>query len=675
MTLRFGNFSIVASTDKGPFGCSHTFEVGLNILRANNSAGKSTVLRGLIYALGLEGMFSPSHDVPLPHVVTEYIDLPGGNASVRESHVSVEIWNENGKALTISRSITGDRDTHLISVREGQGLSDPKNAGPASDYFVRTPRGMQSDRGFHSLLANFIGWNLPEVGTFEGGMVPLYMELLFPLISVEQKLGWGRIPARFPTWLGVKDVRRRTIEFLLKLDAYAIAEERLAIQMESVRIRNSWSEIRATAGKRAISEGAILNAVPQEPQSTWPPQTAPEMYIGAQQSGWEALPKYVGRLKQKQKDLKNIPVASSGANDSQARSTLADAENAISEREQVLRQILQNLEGELSEAEALEERIASLIEDQRKYKDLRKLRDLGSDGVDEVIHGSCPTCHQDISDSLMDLGQRSVTMSVDQNIAFYDEQLQLSRAVLENARKSITASEAEVVGIRSELDRLRSEVRSLRETLTATSNTPSIEALTERLRLDQRVERLEELIGFFKEMMAAFANLADDWDTLQERIKRLPKGALSKEDDAKLQALQNSLQLQLRSYGFRSVGSELVTVSRDYYEPELSDMNLAADAAASDVIRLQWAYLIGLLEISRQFGGNHLSLLIMDEPQQQSVEDKDFFHMLHHMAEMKNVQIIVGTSHDAAGVAAFTAANKSIHSWELGDDHLINPIK
>jgi hypothetical protein len=65
----------------------------------------------------------------------------------------------------------------------------------------------------------------------------------------------------------------------------------------------------------------------------------------------------------------------------------------------------------------------------------------------------------------------------------------------------------------------------------------------------------------------------------------------------------------------------------------------------------------------------------MDEPQQQSVEDKDFFHMLRHMAEIKNAQIIVGTSHDAAGVATFTAANKSVHLWELGNDHLINPIK
>jgi hypothetical protein len=500
------------------------------------------------------------------------------------------------------------------------------------------------------------------------------MELLLPLFNVEQKLGWGRIPARFPTWFGVRDVRRRTVEFLIALDAYSIAEEKLAIQVESARIRAAWSELRTVAAKRAISEGAILNGVPTEPQSTWPPETAPQVFIGTQQGGWEALPNYIGRVRQRQAQLRDIPIPTSGEDDSKARAALAEAENAISERELVLRQTLQNLEGEISEAGALEERIASLIEDQRKYKDLRKLRELGSDGVDEVFHGTCPTCHQEISDTLMDLGKRAVTMSVDQNIAFYDEQLQLSQAVLENAQKSIAASEAEVSAIRAELDRLRSEVRSLRETLTVPANTPSIEALAERLRLDQRIERLQDLAVVFKETMAAFANLADDWDTLQQRIKRLPKGSLSTNDDAKLKALQGSLQLQLHRYGFRSVGSDLITVSRDDYEPELSDMNLSADAAASDVIRLQWAYLIALLEVSHRFDANHPQLLIMDEPQQQSVEDKDFFSMLQHVAERREAQVIIGTSHDAAGVAQFAAANPSVHLWELGDDHLIQPL-
>ena len=43
----------------------------------------------------------------------------------------------------------------------------------------------------------------------------LYLETIFPLLYVEQKLGWGRLPARYPTWLGIRDVGRRTVEFLL----------------------------------------------------------------------------------------------------------------------------------------------------------------------------------------------------------------------------------------------------------------------------------------------------------------------------------------------------------------------------------------------------------------------------------------------------------------------------
>ena len=91
--LRFGNLSISVTTDKGHFGLRHSFAPGMNIVRANNSAGKSTVLRSLIYAIGLEGMFSPSQETPLPHVLTDYIDLPEGDAKVSESWVSVELSN------------------------------------------------------------------------------------------------------------------------------------------------------------------------------------------------------------------------------------------------------------------------------------------------------------------------------------------------------------------------------------------------------------------------------------------------------------------------------------------------------------------------------------------------------------------------------------------------------
>lgn len=663
--------SIAVMTDKGLFGCKHTFNEGLNILRAKNFHGKSTVIRSLTYALGLEGMFSPSQDIPLPHVLTEYIDLPGGNASVKESSITVEIANADGEVITVSRSIVGDRDRHLISVREGSGINDPQHAGISRDYFVRTPRSAVSDLGFHNKLAAFIGWELPDVSKFEGNPVPLYLETIFPLLSVEQKLGWGRIPARFPTWLGIKDVRRRTVEFLLKLDAYAIAEERLAIQLEMSRVRLAWSEIRSLAGKRALAAGALLNAVPEEPVAKWPPENKPQLYLGTAKSGWESLSSHVSKLVERQAALKTTPIVSAGEDDARARASLSDAEEAISQRELLLRQTLQNLEGEVSEADALEDRIASLIEDQRKYKDIRKLRDLGSDTVTETLDSTCPTCHQEISDSLMDLGQKASTMSVDQNVDFYNEQLQLSEAVLKNSRNSITASEAEIAGIREELDRLRSEVRSLRETLSSPAQTPSVEALTERLRLDQRIERLKELETLFRDSMGSLANFSDDWNTLLDRLRQLPKGALSAKDEAKRKALENTVQAQLRAYGFGSVSSQLITVSKDDYEPELSDMNLAADAAASDVIRLQWSYLLGLSEVSRQFDGNHPGFLIMDEPQQQSVDDKDFFEMMRHASTLKEAQIIIGTSHEQSSVANFAATTQGVSLWELGNEHLI----
>ena len=53
------------------------FADGLNVLRADNSSGKSTVLQSIIYALGLEGMLSARRDIPLPHSMTDYVEVDG----------------------------------------------------------------------------------------------------------------------------------------------------------------------------------------------------------------------------------------------------------------------------------------------------------------------------------------------------------------------------------------------------------------------------------------------------------------------------------------------------------------------------------------------------------------------------------------------------------------------
>jgi hypothetical protein len=56
--------------------------------------------------------------------------------------------------------------------------------------------------------------------------------------------------------------------------------------------------------------------------------------------------------------------------------------------------------------------------------------------------------------------------------------------------------------------------------------------------------------------------------------------------------------------------------------------------------------LVGLLEISRKGDTNHLGLLILDEPRQQSADKVSFAALLKRVANSSNQQVIFATSED-----------------------------
>jgi hypothetical protein len=138
MRLRLRQFELRAMTSAGPFGIRLPFDPGLVVLRADNTSGKSTCLQGIIYALGLEGMLSASHAIPLPHVATSSLTDEdfGRELGVLESHVMLEFENEAGQVATVRRYVKhGDIDTGLITVWDGPMLSSltcaPTQAGLA----------------------------------------------------------------------------------------------------------------------------------------------------------------------------------------------------------------------------------------------------------------------------------------------------------------------------------------------------------------------------------------------------------------------------------------------------------------------------------------------------------------------------------------------------------------
>lgn len=671
--LRIRYLAIVVNTDVGQFGVRREFADGLNVIRAENWAGKTIVVQSIIYALGLEGMFGPSQDVPLPHAVTDYLDHKDGRAKVIDSMVSLEIENGVGEYLTVQRAIAGDRNRHLITVYGGRAITKKEGLETHQDYFVRERGGATSARGFHSRLAAFVGWSLPMAPRHDDEDCPLYLETIFPLFFVEQKLGWGRIPAKYPTYLGIRDVGRRTVEFLLGLDAYAIAIEKAAVQADMIRIRTEWTRLRLQAGKLATNAAGLANGLPAEPVSSWPPEVVPQISMPRGRE-WVPLPTYLASLRQQLAELNNQPVPSSGSAEPRAREELVEAELQLAERERVTTSLVETIEADTSEATALMQRIESIEDDLRKYKDVRRLRILGSQDEPELTRKACPTCHQELVDSLMDLGKRAQPMSIDQNVTFYQEQVQLFSAVLANARRSIEINEVQLQSHRSENEKLRERIRSLRATLVSSADTPSIETLTERLRLENRVGQLDILLANFEDSLSEFAQLSMEWQKVQERRARLPKGALSEGDEHKLNALEQSFREQLTLYKMGSVNPRELNISRGNYEPEIAGLNLGADVSGSDLIRLQWAYLLGLLELGLAGRTNHPGLLIMDEPQQQSVEESAFLAMLGYAANFKKAQIIVATSHESHSIGKFLTSIGVQNVYEYGTERLINRL-
>ena len=305
---------------------------------------------------------------------------------------------------------------------------------------------------------------------------------------------------------------------------------------------------------------------------------------------------------------------------------------------------------------------------------MRKVRSLGSSDQPEVVTGHCPTCHQEVADSLLDTAKKSTPMTVDQNVSFYEEQIRLFTAVHNNAVHSIEVAERDLRARRAEVMRLRERIRDIRETLVSASSSPSIEAISERLRLQDRIGRVETQQRVFDEHVAELADLASEWLKVNERFKRLPKGVLSARDANKIADWQTSFQQQLTQYKMGSLDVSEVKLSLDTYEPEAERINLKADVSASDLIRLHWAYLLGLLEVGTQATGNHPGLLIFDEPQQQSVEESAFREMLRYALGEKNCQIIITTSHERESIGAYMKSIGVKHVAEFGADRILQKL-
>jgi len=647
MRLRIRAIQLRVKTPEGMCGADIVFQDGLVVLRAENSAGKSTVVQSVIYALGLEGMLSASQAVPLPHAMTDSIEVDDKKVlSVEESRVTVEIENGDGQIATVSRSIKGVANKNLVNVYLGSHLTSPDQGLEPTDYYVIEGGAAVSERGFHRWFAAFIGWKIPRVTRMDGSECPLYVECVFPLMIIEQKRGWSAIQARMPFHYRIRDIAKKSTEFLLALDVFETALRRQRLKEEALAIRAEWDQVAARISDVAKRINGVVQNLPEVPRH-WTEEEAPTILI-SRNGGWVSLQDAIRADIQALTELEEREIPRVQQVAVEVETALNEAESDLAETEFATAELFNEIQSEDAQLSGIDERLISLQEDERKNVDARKLRRLGSVQQLEVDQGRCPTCHQTIADALTVEDDSEQPMTIDETLKFIRSQIETFGTIQKAAMRSVEAKKRRLGALRGHANELRANIRALRRTLVSEGSQPSVEAVERRIRLTERVNEERLTSDEVAEQFDALGDIAKRFKENQDTQDKLPKGDLSERDQQKLKRLQEIFISEVSQFGLTSVDPSTLRISEENYKPEHDGFDLEFDLSASDMVRTLWGYLHGLVELARTEQTNHLGLLILDEPKQQETKRPSFQELFHRAsaAGANHQQVIIATSEE-----------------------------
>ena len=657
MSLRIRAVRLTVATEAERFVSEVHFDDGLNLVRAENNMGKTTLLMAALYALGWEGMLGPAHEVPMTPAVTEEIaDGAGRRWPVLESSAAIELQGAGSKSVTLQRPIRSkSEDPKLVHTWHGPVLTRPGTSYEARDSYVRMQGAAQREAGLQFQLARFIGWEMPTVATWDGGEVPLYMELLAPFLFVEQTRGWGWIAAVMPRYLRVRDPERRATEFLLSLESLTRGAERDVVLAERDELRSTWRATIQAFRARVGEVAGLLENVPLEPAADWPPPVPPVVRIH-HDNEWRPCDYVIEHLRAELVEIsREVPRAEEVAET--ATRQLYEAEEGANRISGLVAAAARDVREQQADLQSLDARLAALREDRARYDDAIRLRGLGSLQELALENARCPTCDHELAPTLLGRELQGV-MSLDENRELIVEEIATFGAMRDDAQTVLEASRQRLRALRGDLDELRRTIRALKSTLTQNSGAPARAVIARQVRLADQIERLEGVLEGLEGLDVELAELASSYRRVLGELNRLgERGALSDADSQTLRLFAELLRDQLDEYGFSSMPPQEIAVSPDTYLPIRHDSPVRPDQlSASDRVRMVWAYVGALLEASRERATAHPGLLILDEPGQQEISDASLRAFLRRLAatERYGQQVIVATSERTERIRDFT---------------------
>ena len=643
--LRLNAIKIDITTADGAYGFEHAFDSGLNIIRGNNSSGKSSMFQAILYALGLEELLGGKNEKTMQSVLKDVVEYPDGQFhKILQSHVYLEITNNT--TVTVKRSIVSPTESpKLIEVYFGALLTERKKDLKKQAMFIHDKGGASDNTyGFHMFLANFLNWHMPEVTNAQGQQTHLYIQQVAPSFMIEQKSGWSDFFATMP-YYGIKQATSRVVEFILNMDIFENQKKKQEIGYKEENLRERWRTIYVQIDSISRDTRFKLQGMTEKPAII---NVDDICLIKDSDFRSISIDQELTSLRHEYLMINSVNIKTVGenveTNETQLK-TLQDKLNLKSLQYDLISSDLSFSEQQVKEYEV---QLNEIENDLIKNKNALKVVNLGGEIGSDVSASICPTCHQHIEDTLLPHDVKQTPMRLDDNIKYLESEKKMVEKYIEGQKAVLNEKQHTLNILREELSEIRTDIRRIKKDLTADSRIPSIADIEHRLNLKKKIEFYEKKIDEFEGLKQQIKALSSEYLMILSEKKSINNDC-SINDNEKIKDLNNNFTKALEAFKYESKPVHTIKISHENYMP-LTQLdtgeiyNIRFDSSASDFIRCLWAYYISLMQTSIKYQGNHPCLLLFDEPKQQDMSEEGFRVFLLNLSVISAAQIFVFAS-------------------------------
>ncbi len=677
--LGINRLSIEINTMNGVYGIDVSFHSGLNFIASpDNTCGKSSILAAIYYCLGFEQIIGGVGGIGnkvLTSVFKSTIEDNGKSWVVTESGMYLEITNGN-ETITIFRSAVASdsRDNRLITVYHGKydSISDPQIQ--SEDMFVNVTNSATSEKGFHTYLEEFLHFELPEVRTSDDNERKLYLQVIFSSMFIEQKHGWSDIFSGMPIF-GIRESKKRVIEFLLRLDTLKNEKERDRLKTVKANLERDWEQLIADIRQEVLHESCEVVNLPSRPRVL---SDTDYSRIHLTTIGGNTINEEVAGLHEEYNALRQLKPRVLD-NFDELNAELSETESAILAMESELNTFIVQLACENNVIIRLFKDLEIINSDIRNNNDAARLQKFGSEATGELSADICPVCRQMIHDTLLSAETDSLFMNIEDNIRHLKAQKSMLEFSLSSHKQNKEVLQQQKITMESRLMTLRRLAHTLRSDLFTTTDTEASEAIIlKRIEISHRIDSLTQLNDYVSSQIYRLKDLVLQWNKYLTAKKNLPPKGLSDLDTKKINSLKKKFIENLRRYHYSSLSSfDGIQISQESFLPTIDSFDMKFDSSASDGVRVIWAFTMALLQVSIEKAGNHPNILIFDEPAQQSIVPADMSSFINSVVELgKNCQVIIAiTLNSEELVSIIKGLDKGLYNEISIADKALKPLK